>query len=38
MLFAQALGLERREEAFHCSVVPAVAATAHAANDAMGFE
>lgn len=38
MLFAQALGLERRKEALHCSVVPAVAATAHAANDAVGLE
>lgn len=38
MLFAQALGFERRKEAFHRSVVPAVAATAHAANDAVRFE
>ena len=38
VLLAQALGLQRREEAFHCSVVPAVTATADAANNAMGFE
>jgi len=38
VLFAQALSLERGEKAFHCSVVPAVAATAHAADDAVRFE
>ena len=38
MLFAQALGIEPPEEAFHSSVVPADATTALAANNAVRFK
>ena len=38
VLFAQPFGLERRKEALHCGVFPAVSAAAHAAYDAVGLK
>lgn len=38
MLFAQALGLERREETLYGGVVPAVPTATNAAYDAVGLK